>query len=92
MKPSIEWYVSKHRVYRILGCKSILKSSDLQSHPAVKMACCKKRLQSEKEIERALEESGSEFGDDIFSESKNSSESESEDNAEESAVEYSKSR
>jgi hypothetical protein len=65
-------------VYRILGCKSILKSCDLQSHPDVKMACCKKRLQSEKEIERALEESGSEFGDDVFSESENSFESESE--------------
>jgi hypothetical protein len=67
-------------VYCILGFKSILKSCDLQSHPAVKMACCKKRLQSEKKIERVLEESGS----DVFSES----ESESEDNEEESAVEY----
>jgi hypothetical protein len=47
------------------------------------MACCKKRLQSEKEIERALEESGSEGGNDVFSES----ESESEENA----VEYSES-
>jgi len=58
------------------------------------MASCKKRFQSEDEIERMLQESGSE-GDSVFSESENSSrsesesESESEDISEESATENS---
>jgi hypothetical protein len=56
------------QVYRILSCKSILKSCDSQSHPAVKMAGRRKRLYSENEIERALEDSLSE-GSDVSSES-----------------------
>jgi hypothetical protein len=68
MKRSIEWYVSQHRVYRILGCKSILKSCDSKSHLALKMAGRKKRLYCENKIERALEDSLSE-GSDVSSES-----------------------
>jgi hypothetical protein len=55
-------------VYRILGCKSILKSCDSESHLAVKMAGRKKHLYCENEIERALEDSLSE-GSDVSSES-----------------------
>jgi len=54
-----------YRLCRCLGYKSILKSCDFQSHPAVNMANYKRRLQSENEIERMLEESRSE-GDCFF--------------------------
>jgi hypothetical protein len=54
-----------YRLYRWLGYKSILKSCDPQSHPAVKMASYKKRFQSEKEIEQMLQESRS-IGDSVF--------------------------
>ena len=79
-----------YRLCRCLGYKSILKSCDFQSHPAVKMESCKKCFQSEDETERMLQDRGSE-GDSVFSESENSSqsESESEDNSEESATENS---
>ena len=54
-----------YRLCRCLGYKSILKSCDFQSHPAVNIVNCKRRLQSGNEIERMLEESGSE-GDSVF--------------------------
>jgi hypothetical protein len=95
MKRSIEWYASQHKVYRILGFKSILKSCDSGSNRALKMAGCQKRLYCENEIERALEDSLSE-GSDVSSESEvvgfesesvsdsgSVIDSESEDNAEE---------
>jgi SOS response regulatory protein OraA/RecX len=47
-------------LYRFLGYKSISKSCDYQSNPAVNMASYKKRFHSEKEIEQMLQESGSE--------------------------------
>ena len=76
------------RLYRFLGSKSIFKSYIiLSSTTAVKMASCRKRLQSEYEIERMLEDSASE-GDNVFSEDENSfrSESESQSESEECAT------
>ena len=75
------------RLYRSLGYKSILKSYDSQSHPVVRMATYKTRLQSQKKIERLLQESGIEVDDDVSSQSDNSSESESE--SEDRPTEYS---
>ena len=70
------------RSYRSLGYKSILKSCDFQSHPVVRMATYKMRLQSQKEIQRMLEESASEGDDDLSSESDKSSKSESDSDSE----------
>ena len=70
------------RLYRSFGYKSILKSCDFQSHPAVRMATYKTRLQLEKEIQCMLQESGSEGDDSLSSVSDKSSKSESDSNSE----------
>ena len=77
------------RLYQSLGYKSILKSCDFHSHPVVRMATYKTRLQSEKEFQRMLQESGSEGDDSLSSVSDKSSKSESE--IEEDPVENSES-
>ena len=74
--------VSYVQTVSIFGSKSIFQSNiNRNSTPAVKMASCRKRLQSKYEIERMLEDSASE-GDNVFSEDENSFRSESESQSE----------